>query len=147
MRNSVSISKFKRSLQTFIRPKNRAVFDIFDPIGLKLLSRLRVKLSHLREHKFRHNFLDTINPLCTCSLEVESTNHYLLRCPFFAPTRKHLLDNIVDLIGPISNLSDDNLVELLLYGSESYDIELNASILKCTIIFLKSSGRFDMPLI
>ena len=147
LRNSVSISKFKKSLQNFIRPKSRTVFDIYDPIGLKLLSRLRVKLSHLREHKFRHNFLDTINPLCTCSLEIESSNHYLLRCPFFASTRKHLLDSIVDLIGPISNFSDDNLLELLLYGNENYNVELNASILKCTIIFLKSSGRFDMPLI
>ena len=147
LKNSINISKFKNSLLAFIRPKHCPVFNIFDPFGLKLLSRLRVNLSHLREHKFRHNFLDTINPLCSCSLEIESCGHYLLRCPFYTCYRKVLLDNIVDLIGTVSNLSDDNLVNLLLYGNEIFDVEVNASILKCTIVFLKSSGRFDMPLV
>ena len=36
------------------------VYNIHDPIGLKFLTRLRVNFSHLREHKFRHNFLDTL---------------------------------------------------------------------------------------
>ena len=60
---------------------------------------------------------------------------------------KALLDNIVDIVGSISNLSDNKLVNLLLYGNEVYSIEDNTFILKCTIIFLKSSGRFDTPLI
>ena len=146
LRGSVSVSVFKKSLLAFIRPNNRPVFNIIDPVGLKLLTRLRVNLSHLRDHKFRHNFLDTINPLCSCSIEIESNSHYLLRCPFFTCIRKTLLDNIVEIIGSVSNLSDDKLVELLLYGNVVYSTENNASILKCTIVFLKSSGRFDMPL-
>lgn len=147
LQNSVSISRFKKALLDFIRPKSCPIFDIFDPIGIKLLTRLRLNLSHLREHKFRHNFLDTLNPLCSCSLEVESTNHYLLRCPFYAHFRKTLLDNIVDIVGSVSNFSDDKLVNLLLYGNDKYTAEANVSILKFTIIFLKSSERFDMPLI
>ena len=146
LRESVSVSKFKKSLLKFIRPNFRPIFDINDPIGLKLLTRLRVNLSHLREHKFRHNFHDTVNPLCSCSLEIESNNHYLLRCPFFTCIRKTLLDNIVEIVGTVSNLADDNLVELLLYGNTTYSKEKNASILNCTINFFKSSGRFDMPL-
>ena len=142
-----SVSIFKKALLNFYRPKECSVFNIFDPVGLKLLTRLRVNLSHLREHKFRHNFLDTLNPLCCCSLEIESTNHYPLRCSFFTTIRKTLLDNIVDLIGTISNLSDDKLVNLLLYGHDSYSADTNASILKCTITFLKSSERFDIPLL
>ena len=35
----------------------------------------------------------------------------------------------------------------LLYGHDSYSINTNASILKCTITFLKSSERFDIPLL
>ena len=70
LRNSLSISKFKKDVLTFIRPKMCPVYKIHDPIGLKFLTRLRVNLSHLREHKFRHNFLDTLNPLCSCSLEI-----------------------------------------------------------------------------
>ena len=30
---------------------------------------LRLNFSHLNEHKFRHNFLGTINPLCSCGSE------------------------------------------------------------------------------
>ena len=36
-----------------------------------------------REHKFKHSFQDSINPLCSCSLDVESTIHYFLHCPLF----------------------------------------------------------------
>ena len=147
MRNSLSISIFKKSLLAFIRPKKCPVYNIHDPLGLKLLTRLRVNFSHLREHKFRHNFLDTINPLCSCSLEIESTDHYLLRCPFYTSIRKTLLDNIVDIIGSISNLSDDKLVLILLYGNDVYSTEQNASVLKNTIVFLQSSERFDVPLL
>ena len=33
--------------------------------GIKLLTRLRVGFSHLKEHKFQRNFVDAINPLCS----------------------------------------------------------------------------------
>ena len=65
LKDSVSISKFKKSLLAFIRPNMSPVYKINDPLGLKLLTRLRVNFSHLKEHKFRHNFLDTINSLCS----------------------------------------------------------------------------------
>ena len=106
-----------------------------DPLGLKLLTRLRVNLSHLREHKFHHNFLDTLNPLCSCSLEIESTSHYLLRCRFYTYIRRALLDNITNLIGDISNFSDDKLMNLLLYGDNIHSVEVNSGILKYTLIF------------
>ena len=119
-----------------------------DPEGLKLLTRLRVQLSHLREHKYRHNFVDTLNPICNCGLlEVESTPHYLLRCNFFSVQRETLLDSITTLKGDISNLSDKKKVDFLLYGDEKLGIEINQAILKATIVFLKSSERFKVPLI
>ena len=39
------------------------VLSVADIYGIKLLTRLRVGLSHLREHKFTHNVQDIINPL------------------------------------------------------------------------------------
>ena len=36
-----------------------SLFDACDPLGIKLLTRLRVGLSHLRDHKFKHGFRDT----------------------------------------------------------------------------------------
>ena len=66
--NSKSLSSFKTSIRAFIIPSSSSVFSVYNPHGLKLLTRLRLSLSHLRYHKFRHNFLDTLNPLCSCDL-------------------------------------------------------------------------------
>ena len=137
IRNSNSILIFKKSLLGFIRPNSYSIFNINDPKGLK----------YLREHKFRHNFQDTLNPLCSCCLETESVNHFLLRCPFFTHARKTLLDNLVETIGDIANISEAKLVNIFLYGNETFNADINATILKNTIIFLKESERFDIPLI
>ena len=37
--------------------------------GLKLLTRLRHGLSHLGDHKFRHNFQDCVSAMCSCGQE------------------------------------------------------------------------------
>ena len=47
----------------FIRPDPYSVFNIHDVQGIKLLTRLRLGLSHLKDHKFRHNFQDCV---CVC---------------------------------------------------------------------------------
>ena len=67
IRNSDSISLFKSRLLSFIRPVQNKIYNIFDPEGLKFLIRLRVGLSHLNAHRFRHNFQDYLNLLCSCS--------------------------------------------------------------------------------
>ena len=123
------------------------IFNIFDPVGLKLLTRLRSNLSHLRHHKFQHHFLDTLNPLCSCNIEFESTNHYLWRCSCYNDIRKTLLDNSIVLVGPLSNLSDNQVVKLLLYDQRSFSFDTNKSILNFTIAFIKASERFDIPLL
>ena len=74
-----SYSEFRKALLDFIRPTANSTFGTNDVSGLKLLTRLRVGFSHLREHKFKHNFQDTLNPLCPCSLEAEDTYHFFMR--------------------------------------------------------------------
>ena len=73
---------------------------MFDPSGLKLLTRLRLGFSHLNEHKFRHNFRDCLNPLRLCSLEIENTSHYLLHCQYYSEHR-------INLINSVKSISDD----------------------------------------
>ena len=53
---------FRKAFLDFIRPTANSTFGTYDVSGLKLLTRLRVGFSHLREHKFKHNFQDTLNP-------------------------------------------------------------------------------------
>ena len=57
----------------FIRPTANSIFGCHNPIGVKLLTRIRLGLSQLREHKFKRSFHDTFNPLCSCGKEVKTT--------------------------------------------------------------------------
>ena len=72
LRNSKSISVFKEKILNFIGPSPNSFFDCYNPKGIKL----RLSLSHLREHKFKHSFQDTINPLCNCGQDIESSTHF-----------------------------------------------------------------------
>ena len=53
-----------------------------------------INFNHLNEHKFRHNFRDTINPMYSCGFEPETTDHYLLRCKLYTDLRLDLLNAI-----------------------------------------------------
>ena len=82
IRSSASYNLFRNTLLKFTRPVQRKTFNINGSVGVKLLTRLRLGFSHLREHKFRHGFRDILNPLCPCSVEAETTAHYFLYCHF-----------------------------------------------------------------
>ena len=71
LRKVKSFTDFKKNILGFIGPNADSVFNCNSSKGLKFVTRLRLGLSHLREHKFKHSFQDSINPLCTCSLDVE----------------------------------------------------------------------------
>ena len=46
-------------------------FDTHNPKGIKLITRLRLGLSHLRKHKFKQSFQETINSLCNCGEDID----------------------------------------------------------------------------
>ena len=104
-------------------------------------------LSNLREQKFRHNFRDTINPLCPCYVEPESTAHYLLRCHLFTAHRKILYDSLDNIDVSLTTMNDESLVKCLLYGITTFSTETNAKVLKALISFIINSGRFSENLI
>ena len=62
IRNSASCNVFKRVILKFTRPEPNQVFNVDSSEGLKFLTRIRLGLSHLVDHKFRHNFQDCVNP-------------------------------------------------------------------------------------
>ena len=101
-----SYSVFLKALLDFIRPTANSTFGTNDASGLKLLTRLRVGFSNLREHKFKHNFQDTLNPLCPCSLEAEDTYHFFMRCQSFSNQRNVLFDDLNSINSEILKMSD-----------------------------------------
>ena len=147
IQKSSSLEIYKRALLKFIRPTSANVYKIHHPRGLKLLTRLRLGLSHLREHKFRHNFNDTIDPFCLCRTNcLETTEHFLLHCPIYASFRLNLFDNLRNNNILVLPLNKPSIVQIFLYGSENYDHRDNNFILSCTIDFIIQSRRFDDPL-
>ena len=54
--NSKTFNIFKKTLLNFIRPSGSTVFNCHNPKGAKLLTTLRLDLSNLRKHKFKHSF-------------------------------------------------------------------------------------------
>ena len=125
-----------------IRPLSKPIYDINNPPWVRLLTRLRLGLSHLNEHRFNHNFEGCINSLCTCTLEVESTTHFFLQCHCYSNIRKTLLDNLKLINVNILKLSKTALTNLLLCGETSFDKIQNKMILTASIKFIVDSDRF-----
>ena len=63
-------------------------------MGIKLVTRLCLGLSHLQEHKFKHSFQDTLNPLCNSVMDVESSTHFLLQWPSYINETCTLMSNL-----------------------------------------------------
>ena len=97
IRDAESIKQFKLMLKNFLSLNQRSLFSIHDQEGVKLHTRLRLQFSHLKEHKFRHNFKDCVSPMCDCGAETETTSHFFLRCQFFANERSKLLDDVYQI--------------------------------------------------
>ena len=146
IRNSASLNAFKKKLLNFIRPCANSIFDIHNPLGIKLLTRLRLDLSPLHEHKFRHCFQDTLNPLCECAKDIESTMHFVLHCTNFLIPRQTLFQKIRNIDNNILSQCETQLTQTLLYGNQNYHPSINRLIINSTIEYIISTERFKCSL-
>ena len=147
IRDLPSISSFKRAIYDFVRPKPVSTFRLNNRPGVVLLTRLRVGFSHLREHKFRHGFQDTVNPFCDCQTNsIETTEHYLLQCSNFPNERLNLFGDLQNLGIDIFPLNHVSFCRILLYGDPLLSDNLNRDMLNCVIKFILNSQRFSGPL-
>ena len=139
---------FRKWLLEFIRTRHNSTFNVPNTLGLTYLTRLRVGLSHLREHKFCHTIWDSLNLLCNCDNAIESIKHYLLLCPNFKNKRLYLLQN-VEIVNP--NLLSMNEVGptyyTYYYGSNNLTDNTNTSLLNSVTEYITWTKRFSNPLI
>ena len=145
--NPKSYATFWNTLLKLGRPNQRAIYSINNPVGLKLFTCLRLGLSHLNENRFYHNFRNCINPLCSCSIQIESTSHFLLHCHHYTDICLTLLNSIAEITGNTFNITDEFLVNLLLFDSQKYSEIDNSLIVNATIKYLLDSVRFSDPLL
>ena len=144
--SSESFALFKKIVLQFIQPTANRTFNYHNPIWIKLITRLRLGLSHLGDHKFKYNFLDCLNLVCCCGKDIETTVHYLLHCPVFSDERLIFFSNIRSIYENVLSGSDSRIFETLLFGISSFNNTKNTSILNTTIDYILSTKRFDVPL-
>ena len=145
IRLSSSVNIFKKKILAIIRPPPKFVYRIRDPKGLSILTQLRVGLSKLNFQKFKHNFRDTLNPLCPTNDGVEDTEHYFLLCHTYDADRRDLLSSVNAILLPhgLISLSNEELLKIILYGHEQLPFDSNAKILTATLRYIHVSKRFE----
>ena len=106
---------FKNSIMKFIRRSLRNVFNCNNYKGIRLTKRLRVGMSHFREHKFKYNFQDCLNPISNCGLDIESTSQFLLHCRTFNDEWYTLLSTLNKIDCKLLELTKSSLSQTLLW--------------------------------
>ena len=153
---NLSYTAFRKHFIDEFRRISNSVFNIHNPVGIKLLTRLKLGLNHLNEHTFNHKFQNCTSLTCICSFENESTTHFFLHCHFYIPIRTTLFDNLKEIVHNLQELADQTVTEMLLYGSPNLKGNQNSQILEYTIKYimdrsvkwsdlvhsLKSQGKF-----
>ena len=146
IRISSSFNIFRKSILKLIRPSANSFFNCHSPKGIKFITRLRLGLSHLREHKFKYSFQDSLNPFCSCGLDIESTAHFLLHCPTYITERHTLLSTTENIGDNLRGLCKPVMIKALLFGSNLSDTNANTNVLNATIEYILATKRFEEPL-
>ena len=128
----------QKQTSLFYKTSKASIFNVNDPEGIKYFTRL--------EQKFRHGFLDTLNPLRNCNFEAEDSEHFFLRCLNFENARRSLFTDISSINSVFKNLPSHLKVQLLLYGDSKLSAIDNNLILKASIKYIMTTNRFSVPL-
>ena len=146
IRKSENFSVFKSNILNFIRPSPNSVYNCHIPRGICLIRRLILGLSNLRQHKYKHGFQDTFNPLCSCGIDVEATEHFLLHCPQFFNERCTFLSTLGDFNCSLLENTSKVLTQNFLFGNASLIPSDNSKILSAAIDFILTAKRFHEQL-
>ena len=107
---------------------------------------LRIGFGHLKEHKFKHNFQDSIDPMSSCGSDIELTVHFFFHCPNFTTQRQTLLNKLKIFNAIIMTENENSFVRTLLFGRPDFRYSTNKEIINATISFILTTERFNCPL-
>jgi hypothetical protein len=134
IRKSVTYNIFKSRMHKLERTPTSIIFSHGYGLAPKLHCRLRLELSALNDHRFKHNFgNDRHCELCIHTKEDNS--HFLLNCPRYAACRTSMLSQLSNMLCPGVNMSvfinacPMHITKLLLNGSKDVEYETNVQIL------------------
>ena len=111
---SSSYTTFKKYFIHEFRPVPNYVFNIHNPIGIKLLTGLRFRSSHLYDNRYNHKFKNCGNPKCICRSDNVSTSHLFWHCHFYIPIANTLFDQLKEIFTNLQELSERNITDISL---------------------------------
>ena len=123
-----------------------SIYNIYNPLGVKYLTRLRIGFSHLKELEFKHNFQDSIDPMYSCSSDIETTIHFFLHCANFNIQIQTIFDKKVTIDANILIENKDSIVNTVLFGKPNCENFINKAMLNASIGYILSTERFNNPL-
>ena len=101
---------FRANFIKSIRSIPDSILDTFNPLIIKLITRINLELSRLDECKFNNTFNNCINPLSKCSLDTYSKNQFFYHRSCYNSARISLLYNLTFVDRALLNLSGLSLV-------------------------------------
>ena len=131
----------------FTRSSSSLFFDWHNRIGIKYITHIRLGLSHLREHKFKRRFNDTINPICNCVNDVESAIHFFLNCLLYSNERRTFLSSLVNIDDKLFGNANCSLTQTLLFDNTTFNVKDKTKIISLTIDYIMSAKISDGPLL
>ena len=111
--------------------------------GIILLSTLRVELSKLNEHMFRHNF-NFLSSVCSCCTANKDTAYFFPYCSNFDEAQRYILCSLLDNGGlDTSELDAQVSCNPILYKSSNPILMPNRMIIEGMIKYIKATNRFN----
>ena len=133
IRNSDSCNVFKKVVLKFIVPEPDQVFNVDSSEGLKFLARIRLGLSILTDHKFRHIW----------GQKTETSSYFLLHCSNNHCARQNLFEKVNEIDSTILKPNEQVITNCLLFGNKKMTAAQNKPILTSTIGFVQDTQRFE----
>ena len=96
-------------------------------------SQLRMHCSKLNHHLFTNHVLGS--PTCHCGHKCENSEHFLLHCPLYHEERRAMLSDIHNLCNVTVSCN------LLLYGSDLLNFEINCKLFDCVHTYIETTDR------
>jgi hypothetical protein len=137
-------SDFKSRIKIKLKPKRFKHLAKGSKQGNKLITRLRVNRSFLRDNSFSigHSEITT----CDCHFPRETTSHYMLDCFLYSLERQTLLDQVVQVLPQFMTYTKKSQLEILLYGYNINDadfIHTNITLQYIVQNFILKTKRFE----
>ena len=109
----------KKRILVFIRPSTNNTLHCRNRNAFKLITWLKLGLSHFPFKKFNHGIQDTLDLIYNCCT-VETSNHYLLQCASFSNESLTIFNKLQSIDENVLSKKGSNISNVLFFGERSF---------------------------